>query len=353
MELALELAARGRGTTHPNPRVGAVVVAGGEIVGRGYHRAPGSPHAEVEALNEAGERARGATLYCTLEPCAHFGRTPPCTQAILQAGVARVVAALQDPNPLVNGQGLRELRAGGVEVDLLEGEPARRAEQLNAPFLKHQRTGLPFVTFKAAVSLDGKVAGAGGARRQISSEPSRELVRRMRSLADAVLIGAGTLRRDDPLLTVRACPGRDPLRVVLTRGGRLPPAARLFATAAEAPTLVLAAELSAARERALLAAGVQVERFDGTPRDALLRLAARGVLDVLLEGGPRLASALLADGLVDRVALFVAPLLIGCGAPDLTTLRASEAEERPLRLREPVWRPVGADMLLEAAVEVA
>jgi diaminohydroxyphosphoribosylaminopyrimidine deaminase/5-amino-6-(5-phosphoribosylamino)uracil reductase len=353
IQLAFELAERGRGLTHPNPRVGAVVVADGEVVGRGFHRGPGLPHAEVEALAEAGARARGAALYCTLEPCAHQGRTPPCADAIVAAGVGRVVAALQDPNPLVNGRGFERLRAAGVVAELMGGEAARRAERLNAPFLKYQRRGLPYVTYKAAVSLDGKVAGADGAPRRISGDESHRLVHAMRALADAVLIGAGTLRRDDPQLTVRACEGRDPLRVVLTRSGPLPLASRLFADARETPTLVLAADLSHARERALLALGVQVERFDGSLPDALRRLAARGALEVLLEGGPLLAGALFADGLVDRVALFVAPLIIGRGAPDLVALPAGGAAHVAVRLRDAAWQPVGDDMLLEADVEVA
>ena len=353
MQLAFELAERGRGLTHPNPRVGAVVVAGGEVVGRGYHRGSGLPHAEAEALADAGERARGATLYCTLEPCAHQGRTPPCADAIVAAGVTRVVAALRDPNPLVDGRGFARLRAAGVTAELMGEEVARRAERLNAPFLKYQRNGLPHVTYKAAVSLDGKVAGADGASRRISGHESRRLVHAMRARADAVLIGAGTLRRDDPLLTVRDCEGRGPLRVVLTRSGSLPLGSRLFSGALETPTLVLAAGMEDTLEKALSALGVQVERFDGSLQDALRHLAARGALDVILEGGPSLAAALLAEGLVDRVALFVAPLIIGRGAPDLVALPAGGAAQVAVRLRDTVWRPVGDDMLLEADVEVA
>ena len=353
MDLAFELAEKGRGLTHPNPRVGSVVVRASEIVGRGYHCGPGTPHAEAEALAEAGKGAQGATLYCTLEPCAHEGRTPPCADAIVQAGVTRVVAALQDPNPLVDGRGFARLRAGGVRVDVLAGAPAQRAARLNAPFIKQLKTGLPLVTYKAAVSLDGKVALAGGRPAQLSGPEGRRLVHRMRAQADAVLIGAGTLRSDDPLLTVRLSEGRNPTRVVLTASGDLPLGARLFADIAEAPVVVLAERLAGPDEEALAAAGVQVERFQGDLSAALRRLAAQGLLDVLLEGGPTLAAALLTAGLVDRLAVFVTPLLAGRGAPDLLALPAVADLQSTPRLTNQRWQPVGQDMLFEADIEVA
>jgi diaminohydroxyphosphoribosylaminopyrimidine deaminase / 5-amino-6-(5-phosphoribosylamino)uracil reductase len=353
MDLAFDLAEKGRGLTHPNPRVGSIVVCDGEVVGRGYHRGPGTLHAEAEALAEAGKGAQGATLYCTLEPCAHEGRTPPCADAIVAAGVARVVAALQDPNPLVDGRGFSRLRAGGVQVDVLTGPPAQRATRLNAPFIKNLKTGLPLVTFKAAVSLDGKVALAGGRPAQLSAPESQHLVHRMRAQADAVLIGAGTLRADDPRLTVRLCEGRNPVRVVLTSSGGLPLGAQLFTGVAEAPVLVLAEELAGPDEQQLVGAGVRVERFDGDLEKALRVLAAQGLLDVLLEGGPTLAAALFAGGLIDRLALFVTPLLVGRGAPDVLALPAvSDLHDMP-RLTNQRWQTVGQDMLLEADVEVA
>ena len=203
MEEAFGLAERGRGGTHPNPLVGAVLVKDGEVVGRGWHLAPGRPHAEANALAEAGERARGATLYCTLEPCSHHGKTPPCAEALVTAGVARAVVALQDPNPQVNGRGLEKLRAGGLTVELAAEEWAARARAQNGPFLKYHRTGLPQVTYKAAITLDGKVAAAGGDARWISCLDSRRAVHELRSEVDAVMVGAGTVRRDDPELTVR------------------------------------------------------------------------------------------------------------------------------------------------------
>jgi diaminohydroxyphosphoribosylaminopyrimidine deaminase / 5-amino-6-(5-phosphoribosylamino)uracil reductase len=353
MDLAFDMAEKGRGLTHPNPRVGSVVAAAGEVVGRGYHRGPGTLHAEAEALAEAGERAQGATLYCTLEPCAHEGRTPPCADAIVAAGVTRVVAALQDPNPLVDGHGFARLRAGGVKVDVLTGAPAQRAARLNAPFIKNLNTGLPLVTYKAAVSLDGKVALAGGRPAQLSGPESQHLVHRLRAQADAVLIGGGTLRADDPRLTVRLCEGRNPVRVVLTSSGELPLDAQLFVGVAEAPVLVLAERLAGPDEQRLVGAGVQVERFDDGLASALRLLAARGLLDVLLEGGPTLAAALLAGGLIDRLALFVTPLLVGRGAPDVLALPAVAGLQDAPRLANKRWQAVGQDMLLEADIEVA
>ncbi len=347
---AFGLAEKGRGRVHPNPLVGAVLVApDGRVVGRGAHMGPGLPHAEIVALDEAGERARGATLYCTLEPCSHEGRTPPCTRALLAAGVARVVVPMADPNPLVNGAGIAALRAAGVQVDLAGEEAAARAEALNRPFLKYVRTGLPYVTYKAAVSLDGKVAAAGGDARWISGEASRALVHGWRSEADAVLIGAGTLRRDDPLLTVRAIEGRDPVRVVVTRHGELPLESRLFATAADSPVIVAAQHLADDRRRVFTDLGVETISARGGLESMLRALADRGLLQILCEGGPTLAGELLGAGLVDHVAFFVAPLILGRGAPDLVALPAPSSVSRGMRLDDVVWRRVGDDLLIEGA----
>jgi len=348
LDEAFRLAEQGRGRVHPNPLVGAVVVADGEVVGRGAHLGPGLPHAEVVALAEAGPRAHGATLYCTLEPCSHEGRTPPCADAIVEAGVARVVVPMEDPNPLVNGRGLARLREAGVAVEMAGPHERARAEELNRPFLKYIGTRLPYVTCKAAVSLDGKVAAAGGDARWISGEESRALVHRWRSWVDAVVIGGGTLRQDDPLLTVRAVEGRDPARVVLSREAQLPPDAQLFNSRggpvmviAEAPDPTVAATL---RDR-----GVDVVTADGLS-GALRLLAEKGLLDVLVEGGPTLIGALLSAGLVDRLALFVAPLIIGRGAPDLVATQAPSRVEEGLRLRDVEWRQVGDDLLVEGLV---
>ncbi|HEX2025436.1 MAG TPA: bifunctional diaminohydroxyphosphoribosylaminopyrimidine deaminase/5-amino-6-(5-phosphoribosylamino)uracil reductase RibD, partial [Actinomycetota bacterium] len=238
MRRALDLAARGTGRVSPNPLVGAVLVRDGRVVGEGWHEGPGRAHAEVVALDAAGDQARGATLYVTLEPCSHYGRTPPCAPRIAGAGVIRVVAAMRDPNPLVDGSGLRGLREAGVDV--VEGVLAEEATRLNAAFLTHLRTGRPLVTLKMAASLDGKVAARDGSSRWITGEEARLEVHRMRAASDAILVGAGTAFRDDPSLTVRLPgeePPRRPLRVVVDGRGIVPPTHAVIADG-EAPTLV-------------------------------------------------------------------------------------------------------------------
>ena len=349
LERALELARLGRRLAHPNPRVGAVVVAGGEVVGEGYHRGPGTPHAEAVALEQAGERARGAVLYVTLEPCCQQGHTGPCTEKIMAAGVGRVVVGAIDPNPAVDGRGLAALRAAGIDVALDSGVLHTLCEQLNEPFARFIRSGLPFVTFKAAVSLDGKVAAAGGDSRWISSPESRRQVHQMRAAVDAVMVGAGTARRDDPLLTARDADGPAPVRVVVSRTGDLPAEAVLATTARECPTILLTVSIDADRERALSASGVEVIRAAGL-REGLAQLARRGLVDILCEGGPTLAGALLADGLVDRLVVFVAPLVLGRGAPDLVALPAPMAVAQGLALDDVVWTGVGPDIVCHGRV---
>jgi diaminohydroxyphosphoribosylaminopyrimidine deaminase / 5-amino-6-(5-phosphoribosylamino)uracil reductase len=351
MEEAFSLAERGRGSTHPNPMVGAVLAKDGEIVGRGWHHAPGESHAEAMALADAGPRARGATLYCTLEPCSHQGKTPPCADALVAAGVARAVIALRDPNPLVDGRGLEKLRGGGVEVDLAEAAWGARARTQNAAFIRFHRTGLPLVTYKAAMTLDGKVAAAGGDSRWISCLDSRRAVHELRAEVDAVMVGAGTVRRDDPELTVRLAEGRDPVRVVVTHDGELPAGAKVLATARHTPTIVVAHRASGAARRLLEARGAELlEVGDGGLPAALEALATRGLLDVLCEGGPTLAGELLAADLIDRVLLFVAPLFVGRGAPDLFAAPAVDAVDRAWRLQDVEWRRVCDDLLLSGSL---
>ena len=351
LEEAFALAERGRGSTHPNPLVGAILVKDGEVIGRGWHLAPGEPHAEANALAEVGERARGATLYCTLEPCSHHGKTPPCADALVAAGISRAVIALGDPDPRVNGRGFRRLREGGVAVELAGETWAARAREQNAPFLKFHRTGLPLVTYKAAITLDGKVAAAGGDARWISCLDSRRAVHELRSQVDAVLVGAGTVRRDDPELSVRLADGRDPVRVVVTHDGTLPPGAKVLATAQHQRTVVVADRATDAARRLLQTRGVElVEVGTGGLRAALEALAGMGLLEVLCEGGPTLAGELLAGGLIDRVLLFVAPLIVGRGAPDLFALPAVSALAGAWRLQNVKWRPVCDDLLVSGAI---
>ena len=351
IEEAFALAETGRGHTHPNPLVGAVLVRDSGVIGRGGHHGPGGPHAEVMALAEAGERARGATLFCTLEPCSHQGLTPPCADALVAAGVARAVIALRDPDPRVDGRGLTLLRAAGINVELLGDPWAARARKQNAAYLKHSATGLPLVTYKAAMTLDGKVAGARGDARWISCLESRRSVHRLRATSDAVMVGAGTVRRDDPELTVRLSEGRDPVRVVVTRRGVLPPAAKLLTTAHAVPTIVIAESADDAAKRLLDVRGVElIEVGEGGLREGLAALGQRGLLDVLCEGGPGLAGSLLSQGLIDRMLLFVAPLIVGRGAPDLFATPAVDAIAEALRLHDVEWRSVCDDILISGAL---
>lgn len=356
MDRALALAERGLGRTRPNPAVGAVVVRDGRVVGEGYHAAAGQPHAEVLALRQAGEAARGATLYVTLEPCCHFGRTPPCTREIIGAGIARVVAAMLDPNPRVAGRGAEELRRAGIDVQV--GCREREARRLNEAFCKYITTGIPFVTYKAALSLDGKVATAGGDSRWISGEESRRLVHRLRDRYDAVMVGIGTVLADDPLLTCRLDGGRDPVRVVVDSRGRLPPGARLLHSGSPAPTLVATTAAVPREARAALEAIPGVEVVELSSRDgrvdpgALLRaLGEREITSVLLEGGPTLAASLLEGGWVDKVMFFLAPLLVGgVQAPSALGGAGAARLGEARRLRDVVVERVAEDILVTAYV---
>lgn len=316
MVLALVEAVKGLGRTHPNPAVGAVLVKGGRVVGRGFHARAGEPHAEVLALAQAGRAARGATLFVTLEPCNHHGRTPPCTDALLAAGVRRVVYASTDPNPLVDGKGARRLARAGVAVTahVLREE----AEALNRPFFKVMRTGLPWVTLKAGVTLDGKLATSTGRSKWITSPEAREAAHHLRDLCDAVLVGAGTVLADDPRLTTRLPGGRNATRVVLDAELRTPARAALYDTS-EAPTIVAtSAPLDSARAKALQRRGVELWPVPSRAgkvalRPLLRRLVESGRLHLLVEGGAAVHGAFLSADLVDELVLFVAPAVFGHG----------------------------------------
>ncbi len=355
MERAIELARRGSGLVSPNPMVGAVVVSEGAIVGEGSHEGPGLPHAEVVALDQAGARARGATLFTSLEPCDHYGRTPPCTEAIVRAGIARVVSAARDPNPVVDGQGVRSLRARGVEV--LEGVREAEAQRLNAGFAKHVRTGMPFVIWKAAASLDGKVAARDGSSRWITGAAARADVHRLRAWADAIVVGAGTALADDPELTVRDPDyrGRPPLRVLVDARGRVGTSGDLFDD--QAPTLVATTELAPTKARdAWREAGAEVLVVEtdgqGVGLTALMSdLGKRDVQGVLLEGGPTLAWSAVEERLVDTIVLYLSPKLLGGrDAPTVLEGRgfAPIGQALPMRIRS-VER-VGEDLRVEADV---
>jgi diaminohydroxyphosphoribosylaminopyrimidine deaminase/5-amino-6-(5-phosphoribosylamino)uracil reductase len=315
---AVELAERARGRTSPNPLVGAVVVKDGRVIGEGWHKAAGLPHAEREALAAASEDPAGATMYVSLEPCCHHGRTPPCTEAIAQAGIARVGVGSDDPSEHASGRGLGILRDEGIRVDVAAGAPAHAARLLNQPFRKHAKTGRPHVLFKSAMTLDGKVATSTGDSQWISGEQSRALSQRWRAEVDAVAVGIGTALADDPLLTARVeGVQRQPVRVVFDSEARLPASSQLVRTASEVPVFVVCSRAaSRASSDALEAAGVELivatgENEGARVRSALTELGARGMQSLLLEGGPHLAGAFLDASEIDEVRLFVAPMLVG------------------------------------------
>jgi diaminohydroxyphosphoribosylaminopyrimidine deaminase / 5-amino-6-(5-phosphoribosylamino)uracil reductase len=330
MRRALELAARGLYGTHPNPRVGAVLARDQEIIGEGWHERAGEPHAEPIAVRAAGERARGSTAYVTLEPCSHHGRTPPCVDVLLAAGVRRVVYAIGDPNPRVNGAGAARLKAAGVKVEsgLLEHE----AEELNAGFLMRMREGRPFVRLKSAMSLDGRTALANGRSQWITSSEAREDVQHWRARSSAVLTSAATVLADDPRLDVRIDTPRQPLRVVLDRRRRIRKTAKILAPPGE--VLLFAGSDAGARDAERLGpARIERLRAARTKLDlkrVLARLAELEINEVLVESGPKLAGALLTAGLVDEWLLYVAPRLLGKEAKPLAAFaRLTKLEAAP------------------------
>ena len=349
MRRALRLARRGWGQTAPNPMVGAVVVREGAVVGEGWHRRWGGPHAEVEALRAAGDAARGATAYVTLEPCNHHGKTPPCSEALLAAGVRRVVAAVADPNPLAVG-GAERLRAAGVDVTVGVEEAAAR--ELNAPFFHALASDRPWVTLKLALSLDGGLADHTRRPGWLTSARSRREVHRLRAGADAVAVGIGTALADDPALTVRDAPAPrvPPARVVFDRGARLPLESRLARTAGEAPVIVVCEDAGSAEARRLAGAGVALVEA-GSVGDALRALReAHGVRSVLVEGGAGLAGALWDAGAVDRLIIFRAPVVLGGGALGAFAGAAPARAEDARRLPVVERRAFGDDLMTTFAV---
>ncbi|GAB4482245.1 MAG: bifunctional diaminohydroxyphosphoribosylaminopyrimidine deaminase/5-amino-6-(5-phosphoribosylamino)uracil reductase RibD [Thermodesulfovibrionales bacterium] len=347
MKRALRLAGRGRGRTSPNPMVGAVVVRSGKIMGEGYHRKAGTAHAEAVALGRAGGQAKGATLYVTLEPCCHLDkRTPPCTDAILASGVRRVVVSMKDPNPKVSGKGISLLRKAGVQVDcgLLEDEAAL----LNEAYCKHIATGMPFVTLKAAMTLDGKIATPEGASKWITGEASRRLVHRMRSESDAVLTAIGTVRADDPELTCRTG-GRSPLRVVIDPDLSIPPESRILRTP---PGTIVVARVSANRKAASAIRAKGVTIIDCRSRRVdlhwlMAQLGAKGIVSVMVEAGGSLNASCLDAGIVDKVAFFIAPKIMG-GKASVPVVGGSSYRlpSEMLRLSRTTVKKVGDDVLI-------
>jgi len=354
MRLALRLAARGKGSTSPNPRVGALVVKHAVVVGRGWHEKPGEPHAEIIALRDAGEAAAGSTLYVTLEPCSTYGRTPPCTNQIIAAKVKRVVAAATDPWPAHRGRGFRILRRKGIQVThgVLEDD----AEKLNEGFNKYVATGLPFVTVKAALSLDGKIATSTGESKWISNELSRRHVHRMRNESDAIMVGIGTVNRDDPSLTVRGRFRRvnSPWRVVVDSSGSIDLNCKLLSGPTARRTVVATTRLAPqARLRAIASTGAEVLlcREKGGKvnlRELMRKLARRGILYVLIEGGSQLITSSLEAGIVDKVAFFYAPKIIGgSDAPSVVAGKGVRYLREAWALKDVSVRRFGSDILVE------
>ncbi len=358
MSRALELAALARGRTSPNPMVGAVLVRDNQLVGEGFHAYAGSDHAEAAALREAGSASVGATLYVSLEPCCHFGRTPPCVEQILQAGVRRVVAACEDPNPAVSGKGIAALRAAGLSVDV--GVLAEEAARLNEGFFTHVRTGRPFVILKVAASLDGKIATRTGDSRWISGESARRRVHQLRNEVDAVLVGIGTVLRDDPQLTTRLgiADQRDPIRVIVDNLARCPLRAKVVNRASTAPTILAVSQMAPRTKlEALQQAGMQVVVVENSPRRVSLErlveaLGKRGILSVMIEGGAEINASALREGIVDKVLVFLAPILIGGkSTPTAVGGEGIETLSQALRLREVRVERFDGDILVEGYID--
>ena len=352
---AIEEAAKGLGRTHPNPAVGAVIVKDGKVVARGYHAKAGLPHAEAVALVAAGRRAKGATLYSTLEPCDHHGKTPPCTTAILEAGISRVVFASSDPNPLVNGKGVVRLRASGVQVTPHVLRPA--ADRLNLPFFKAMKRGLPWVTLKAGITLDGKIATGTGASKWVTSEASRTAAaHRLRNRVDAVIVGPGTVKADDPRLTTRIRGGRTPVRVVVDARLSTSPAARVYRTGEGLRTIVATLESPTGRRaNPFLRRGVELLQLPGrgghVELERLLRaLVADGLLHVMVEGGAGMHAAFLGAGLADEVVLFVAPKLFGGAGLTWSGLLDVKSPADAILLDDLQVERVGPDLMLVAGI---
>jgi len=358
MRRALELAAQARGCTSPNPMVGAVIVKAGEIVGEGYHHKAGTPHAEIHAINNAGGKARGAQLYVTLEPCCHRGLTPPCTAAIIQAGISSVVMAMQDPNPLVSGRGKAELEAHGITVQ--SGLLERKARKLNEFYIKYITTGLPFVILKSAMSIDGKIATYTGKSKWITSEVSRQKVHELRDTVDAILVGIGTVINDNPSLTTRLMgkEGKDAVRVIVDSNARLPLPSRVLHLDSTAPTLIAVTPKAPDDKISLLqATGAESliipARNDGkvSLKALMATLGKRKITSVMIEGGSEINASALQEGIVDKVMIFIAPKFIGGRtAPGLVGGQGIEHLSNAIGLEDIRVSKIGEDILIEGYI---
>ncbi|MEA4925992.1 MAG: bifunctional diaminohydroxyphosphoribosylaminopyrimidine deaminase/5-amino-6-(5-phosphoribosylamino)uracil reductase RibD [Syntrophomonadaceae bacterium] len=358
MQKALELAAQAQGRTNPNPMVGAVIVREGRIIGEGYHHKAGTPHAEVHALNAAGKNAAGSTLYVTLEPCSHFGRTPPCADAVIAAGIKRVVIATVDPNPKVAGEGIRKLQAAGIEVEvgLMEGA----AQRLNEVFFKYIKTGLPFVSLKTAMSLDGKIATYNGDSKWVTSDTARHYVHKLRNIYDGIMVGIGTVLKDDPRLNTRLDEAnlRDPIRIIIDGNLDLPLESNIGRTAEEQPTMVFCSESADLnRKLELESRGIEIHSLKCDPECIPLvrvieKLGEFKIYSLLIEGGGEINASLLEEGLVDKVYWFVAPKIIGGRtAPSPVGGQGIEQMQDALTLTSVEVRRLAEDVLITGYIK--
>ena len=351
MKRALHLAEKGRGRTSPNPMVGAVLVKNGRVVGEGFHIQAGGAHAEILALRQAGEETTGATLYLNLEPCAHYGRTPPCAPAVIDAGVRRVVIGTEDPNPLVRGKGLESLRSAGVDVEI--GVLEKACRRLNEAFCKYILKKEPFVILKVAATLDGKIAAREGDSKWISGEASRRLVHRFRNQVDGIVVGVGTIVKDDPMLTARITGGRNPDRVILDSRLRIPENAKVIETS-PSKTIVATTELAPKDKRERLETkGVRILTLDSKEgrvslKSCLSRLGEMEMVNVLVEGGSQVNGAFLDEGLIDKILLFLSPKLIGDHqAIGIFGGKGVGSIKEAISLNELRVRKIGGDLLVE------
>ena len=353
MRRALELAGKASGRTSPNPIVGAVIVKNGRVIAEGYHKKAGRPHGEIEALRKAGKRARGAQLFVNLEPCCHQGRTPPCTDAIIESGLKEVYMGLRDPNPRVAGKGIRQLKRAGIAVHA--GLLKQECQRLNEVFVKYIQTGMPFVTLKSALSLDGKIATSTGESQWITGPEARQRVHRMRDQVDAILVGAGTVLKDNPRLTTRLEKGGgcNPARVILDAKAEIPLKARVFHHAnRDQVVYVTTDKASAFRVNRLTDRGIKVQVLrDKRNHISLIKLIKllgnMELASVLLEGGSGLNASALKEGIVDKVVLFLAPLIIGGEAPGVVGGPGTKSLKQALNIKNLTVTPVGADWMVE------
>lgn len=354
MKRALTLAKKGLGKTSPNPAVGCVIVKNGTIVGEGWHKRAGGHHAEVHALEMAGDMAQGADVYVTLEPCSHTGKTPPCSDALIKAGVKRVVAAMSDPNPQVNGGGLQALQQAGIET--LCGVLEKECRAINGPFLKSITTGTPYVTYKCAMTLDGKIASVTGDSRWISGEASRKIVHRMRAANDAIMVGVDTIIADNPQLTVRHVKGRDPLRIIVDSRLRTPESVAVLSGALAEGTMIATTETNPKVHARYLKSGARIlvcrsENGKVDLNDLWNKLGDLGIHTLLLEGGSRLAGEALKLGLIDQCSFFYAPKVIGSDGFSSFTITGVTDMAHAIKFRDLSMRRIGTDIMVTAYPE--